>query len=413
MKQALRLSLVLVLGAMLSGCVSDDAATVHSVWRSADAASAKRTVYFVTDREPDSKSWDGFSPHWADAASCGVVRVLVPPANLPGDPAPDATLIARPAPLTCGADRNSMSGIVATIAAEAARNHCHSVLVFVHGFNTAFYGALTRAGQMALDTQSNCAVAAFSWSSESNISRYASDIEHSSYAVPVLESFLRALADSGLHVDIIAHSVGTRVTLSALSSLARHPAPPRDDFIDQLVLAAADVGVEPGNDDFGHLLRDAAPFARRMTIYASAGDAVLVVSEEAHGGVPRAGREPLADRQYQSPLGGDHTIDVVSATEAPGDSIGHSYFALSYEAVGDISLVLAGVPAAQRLVPKSGWPATLVCMRAKEEGCDGPTPLYALNVSKDREPGFVSRLIRFLVPLIPRIDMTSIMSSMK
>jgi esterase/lipase superfamily enzyme len=415
MRNFAALALAALLPLSLAGCVGDDAATVHSVWRPVDGAGTKNSVFFVTDRAADPTMPGGFGLHWAGAPSCGVARVLVPPARIAGEPLADAAIIAPPKPLDCGATRASMSAIVTAISAEAAQKHCRSVLLYVHGFNTAFYGAVGRAAQLANDAQSGCAVAAFSWSSEADIARYAADIEHSAYAVPYLEALLRDLAGSGLTVNLVAHSIGDRVTLAALSSLSERENPPRENFIGELILAAADVGVDPRNDDFAHLLRDATPFARRTTIYASAGDAVLLVSAQAHGGVPRAGREPLYDRLFQTPADGtkSHFIDVIAASDAPGDSLGHSYFALSYEAVSDITMVLAGVPASERLAPKGAWPPTLICLHTKSDSCSGPAPYYTLNVSEERAPSFISRFIKWLVPLLPRIDIQSVTDLVK
>jgi esterase/lipase superfamily enzyme len=293
-----------------------------------------------------------------------------------------------------------MAGIAAAIAAEAAAKHCRTVLLYIHGFNTAFYSALGRAGQLGADTEAPCALAAFSWSSEGNVKRYAADIEHSTYAEPLLEAFLKDLAATGLRVDVVAHSMGDRLVLTALSAFAGRGDAVPENFIGELVLAAADVGVEPVNDDFLHLLRNAAAYAKRITVYASAGDAVLVVSRTAHGGVPRAGREPLSGRQYQTPANApvsDHIVDVIDASDAPGDSLGHSYYALSYEMIEDIALVLADVPAKDRLAPRGGWPATLECADA----CKSAVPVYTLSVAGQRKPSLISRATRALVPLIP------------
>ncbi len=393
----IRLAAALALAAALSACISDDAAVVHSVWRAAAPQPAKLSVYYVTDREADPAMPGGFGKHWADAPSCGVARVSVPPANLPDEKPADATIIAGKT-LACAGGKAAMTGIAAAIAAEAQQNHCNSVLLYVHGFNTAFYSAVDRAAQLALDTQSGCAVAAFSWSSEGNLNRYAADIEHSAYAEPVLEALLKDLASSGIRVDIVAHSMGNRLVLGALSSFAERGDAIQSRFIGQLVLAAADVGVEPVNDDFLHLLRNAMAYAQRTTIYASAGDAVLVISKTAHGGVARAGREPQSDRQYQT-LASAPIVDTIDASDAPGDTLGHSYYALSYEAISDIAQVLAGVAAKDRALAKNGKPATLFC----EADCGGPAPAYALDIASRRKPSLIVRLTRFLVPIIPWI----------
>jgi esterase/lipase superfamily enzyme len=283
------------------------------------------------------------------------------------------------------------------------------VLLYVHGFNTLFDGAGLRAGQLAEDTRYPCVAAVFSWSSEGEVGRYAADIEHSAYAVPLLEDFLRALGKAGLRVDMVAHSIGTRMALSALSAHA-HDSPPPGVLADQLILAAADVGADPVNNDFAHLVKDALPFVHRVTVYASTADAVLAVSAVAHGEVPRAGRRPVSDGTLETPDANEHIVDIVDASEAPAELLGHSYFGLSYEAVTDIALTLQGVPIRARLQPNGAWPATLVCGARDGGVCDSVRPRYVLAVTDARKPDWVTRFIRKLVPTLPRIELAPLTS---
>ena len=400
--------LALAAALLLTGCVGDKAEYVHSVWRPAGASDVERVVYYVTDREADRNWPGGFGKHWSDTLSCGSVVAVIPPENLPGEQVPTGHIKpASAVSASCGRD------FARTIAAEARGRHCNEVLIYVHGFNTLFDGAALRAGQLALDTRSDCVAAVFSWSSEGEIGRYVADIEHSAYAAPELEGFLRALAGAGLRVDIVGHSIGTRLALSALASMARHPDPPPDDFVDEMILAAADVGADPVNNDFVHLLNDARPFVRRTTVYASSGDAILAVSAVAHGDVPRAGHRPLGDRRLET-HGGDHAVDVVDATDAPAELLGHSYFGMSLEAVSDIALTLRGATVEQRLGKIDDWPVTLVCKPPQNaSACDPVLPHYVLNVALERRPDFWVRLVRRLAPLVPRIELAPLTGSVE
>jgi len=397
----------LALGLALSGCVGPEDAFVHSVWRPANGKPGTSTVFYVTDREPDPYGPGGFGKHWSDRARCGTIAATVPAATLPGEPRENGTV--KPlSTIECGVAPGEMDGVATAIVAAAQERHCRSVLLWIHGFNTLFDAAILRAGQLAGDTQSGCIAAAFSWSSEGDVPRYAADIEHSAYAVPMLESLLRALAATNLRIDIVSHSIGTRLVLQSLASLAVHADPPRENFVGEMILAAADVGVAPRNNDFIHLLHDATRFVHRTTVYASAGDAVLVISATAHGGVPRAGREPAGMRVFQTPAGerkdAGHIVDVVDATDAPAELLGHGYYAMSYEAVSDIALALDGVVVTDRLKRIDGWPATLICKSTHGRPCNSEMPHYALRVSAERRPSWLSRLVRGLVPLIPRVD---------
>jgi esterase/lipase superfamily enzyme len=210
--------------------------------------------------------------------------------------------------------------------------------------------------------------------------------------VPVLIDVLRALNAAGLKVSIVAHSMGVRATLSAVSALCQHRLAP---VADQLILVAPDVSAEHDNDDFGRLLHNGAPCTTRATIYASDNDLTLVTSESVHGGVPRAGRVPERDLQYVAQGGG---IDVVDASTAPGDPFGHAYFLLSYEMMDDMMWALAGLPTAARADPAASGGPTLVCAGA----CAGRH--YVLKVADSRGPDFHTRMLRLLWPLLFRVQ---------
>jgi esterase/lipase superfamily enzyme len=398
MLSRVRIVTVLLFGAALSGCVGDKAELVHSVWR--DTGPTVSPVFYVTDREPD-KAWPGgFAKHWGDAPSCGATEATIPPLNLPNQPIPTGRLLSI-SPLQCG---SGMAGIASAIALAANTRGCNEVFLYIHGFNTLFDGAVLRSAQLVDDTKSGCVAAAFDWTSEGEIGRYIADIEHSAYAVPLLSEFLRALSSQGLRIDILGHSMGNRLLLQSLSALARRTDPPHDDFIDQMILAAADVGADPVNNDFAHLLIDARAFAHRITIYASAGDAVLAVSDVAHGNVARAGHRPVGDGKLQTPNATDHIVDVVDATDAPAELLGHSYFGMSSEAISDTALILRDVPISART-------DTLVCRTHDKSPCDPALPHYRLIVADNRKPDFFVRLVRTLAPLVPRIELAPLTGS--
>jgi esterase/lipase superfamily enzyme len=376
----------------LSACTLSDALqhnSIYSVWTPRTQVS--RTVVFVTDREPDSRPEFaplGYGLHWDAQMHCGRVTLTAKksdPNFLPEGP---------PTTLDCDSD---MGGFAHALL-DAGPTGCKRALLYVHGYNQIFRSDILRAGQIAADTQWPCAVGAFSWSSEGKFDRYVADIERSGYSVPELSSLLRATSSAGATIDVIAHSMGTRVVLSALSGLQRSCIQTNSRFIGELILAAPDVNSEKYNDDFGHLLARALPCVHRITIYASAGDMVLIGSESIHGGVPRAGRNPEADLAYVNP-GPDHIVDVVDATLAPGDAIGHGYFVQSYEMLTDMMWVLAGEPAASRAKKTARHEATLFCYETQAHPCNPAEGRFALHVTRERRLGWFIRAMRSFVPI--------------
>ncbi len=380
---------ILILAVLLAGCAIDDSGPVRSVWRPADGKATYSSVVYVTDREPDAKVAGGYATRWAGQPSCGTAETIVPAALTAGEE-PLWGYVAKTTPASCRKGNTALAGAIALIEAQAKAKHCRSVFLFVHGFHTGFDGAVLRAAQVAHDAQTGCAVAAFSWSAEIDVDRYVSDLEHSDYAQPLLAEFLRELSESGLRVTVLGHSLGSRLVLMTLSGLGQSRQPPRTGFIDELVLAAADVGVDPKNNDFDKLMAGAAPFAKRTTIYVSSYDSVLEISRREHGGVPRMGSEPLTTFR---PSDKEHEVDIIDASGAPADRLDHSYYAMSPAAMADMTMALNGVSIENRLKAGGGWKPTLACGTA----CG---PNYRLNVDA---PRFLTRVIIHVLPIIPLI----------
>ncbi len=388
---------VLLLAATVTGCAIDDSGPVRSVWRPEPAKPTYSAVVYVTDREADASFPGGYATRWAGTPSCGTAEAVVPPAMAPGE-APQYGYVAKSHPVACStagkaklAGAPNLSGAIGLIEAEAKAKHCRSVFLFVHGFHTGFDGAVLRAAQVAHDAQTGCVVAAFSWSAEINVDRYVSDLEHSDYAEPLLAEFLRELAESRLRVTVLGHSLGSRLTLMTLSGLGQSREPPPPGFIDELVLAGADVGVEPKNNDFLKLMLGAAPFAKRTTIYTSAYDTVLELSQRVHGGVKRLGS--TSDLAFQAD-DASHVVDMIDASGARADSLDHSYYAMSPETMNDMTLALAGVSLQTRIKPAKGSAATLTCGPSCSEKMRLRTP-------DTRSPRFITRFILHVLPVIP------------
>jgi len=391
----------------LSACTFSDSLKHDEVWSVRPlpngTAGVPRNVLFATDRDLDPAAEFHVGRHWAAQTSCGVASENTwaqVTSTLPrftactGEPANTGGGQQRAAPMGLFAD---------DVAKEADARKCHSLLLYVHGYNTMFRTALLHSGQLANDTHWPCAMGFFSWSSEGQYDRYVADVERSGYSVPVLISLLRAVADKGIEQSILAHSMGTRITLSAIGALEPYCLAHKRKIVKELVLLAPDVGAERYNDDTLHLLRRAAACVGRTTIYASNNDVVLIVSEGTHGGIPRAGRVPDKDLQY--PACEALSADIVDAHLAPGDKMGHGYFINSYEMMDDMTAVLRGVPLAARaggakptLADKG--PVTVTCADATGGTETRSADRYALIVAADRQPSLLSRLMRAFIPLV-------------
>lgn len=404
-----RLAALACAGLMLAGCTFSDALKHDEVWSVRPSQSGgPRNVLFATDRDLDATAEFHVGRHWAAVTTCGVASVTAfaqVTAHLPafrpcvaesggGSPAAAAGGQERAAPMSLFAD---------DVAAESGRLGCHGMLLYVHGYNTMFRTALLHSGQIANDVHWPCAMALFSWSSEGQFDRYAADIERSAYSVPVLINLLRAVADKDVDESIMAHSMGARITLAAVAALEPYCKARARHIVKELILIAPDIGVEQYNDDAMHLLRRATACVGRVTIYASDNDMILIASEGVHGGIPRAGRVPDKDLQYAACEALD--TDIVDASLAPGDRLGHGYFINSYEMMDDVARALRGET---RPVRAAGGTATLrddggidvACIDAAGDKGVRAAERYALLVAPDRRPSWGTRLLRRLIPLV-------------
>ena len=371
--EALIAALLLLCGCTLSNALRQD--DYYSVWNR--GSTPARTVFFATDREP---SGSDFGLQWGASLHCGQAAISIP-----------AVWSSGPVPVkqSQGCDTGGeLARFAADIAQAAGQQHCGRVLVVVHGANTTFRTAMMQGAQLSLDTAWPCATLVFAWSSEGKFDRYLTDVEHSGFAVPQLTAVLRALAAAGLKTDVIAHSVGGRLAMSAIGAACGETAA----LVDRLLLVAADVGAEPGNDDFGHLLQRDAACTGHATLYASDNDLALITSSGVHGGVPRAGQ--LFDAHYPG-------LDVVDATPALGDPSGHGYLTLSYEMAGDMMWALAGATPQSRAAPPAN---TLICTDWSGGHCADGKGHYVLAVAPARQPGLGTRLIRRVWPLILSVE---------
>jgi esterase/lipase superfamily enzyme len=294
-----------------------------------------------------------------------MAAVAIPPIGTPASAPPAPISLSR---FACGANFEPLRAAI-------LNTPCKCALVFVHGFNTTFAFAMRRTAQIAQDLAAEGVVVVFSPGAAGRFVDYTNDVEASELAVPALNRLLTALSapEAGVrpHLDLIAHSMGARVTLRALTE---GPAPK----LDQVILPAADI--EPGY--FLRQARAAAASYERMTVYTSEYDLALSASKAARGGWARLGAG--------LPKGlGEHLskVDVVDATAGADDYYGHSYFAQSETVVNDLRQALAGV-AAQARPPLTCEPQTPGGARR----CAIPCP-----EGQTCRPGFYARLLRWLL----------------
>jgi esterase/lipase superfamily enzyme len=212
------------------------------------------------------------------------------------------------------------------------------VVLFVHGYNYGFERTCRMAAEMQRSLQDKATVLVFSWPSNGLPSDYVRDQADIEWSVPVLADLMARLGDrvGETHVNVVAHSLGSRGVIFALQRLAfervERPA------IGHLVLLAPDFD----SQTFIELLPGLASLTGGMTLYASDNDAPLKVSHQLSG-YPRLGEAGA----YLTLMEGMDTIDVSSVGRY--QISGHEYFYFHPRVSADLaSLLGSGASAAQR-----------------------------------------------------------------
>ena len=175
--------------------------------------------------------------------------------------------------------------------------------MFIHGYNVSFKDTLFTVAQIRFATNYRGRVYMYSWPSAASTLRYIADMDNAEEAEPFLQSFLKLLMrDADIDdIDILVHSMGSQSALRALSALRsvfeterQGAVRPTKIRIGQIMFAAPDVA----RPVFDQKIRRIAPYADRVTVYASLTDAALLASKFLRSGASRMGElnddgEPL------------------------------------------------------------------------------------------------------------------------
>jgi esterase/lipase superfamily enzyme len=224
---------------------------------------------------------------------------------------------------------------------EINNNNEHEALVFVHGFNTSLEDGLFRLGQIVFDSHFSGIPILYSWPSKGGVASYLYDAESAQFSLTGFRELIKLLQDdtniSTIH--IIAHSMGNRIVLAALESGVI-----QQKSLGQLVLAAPDVDREVFKIEEQNIKG-----FRGITLYASAKDWALKLSEELARDFARAGDVPAPP---DSPIVLAN-MDTIDASLLGDDLLGlnHDTFAAS-AALCDIGRLLStGKPPDVRTPP--------------------------------------------------------------
>ncbi len=212
------------------------------------------------------------------------------------------------------------------------------ILVFVHGFNNGFDDGVYRLTQIAHDTGYSGTPVLFSWASAGKTTGYIYDKESANAARDDLEATLKMLSKTrAKSIDIIAHSMGTWVTMEALRQLAIENNRDLGGKLGYVVLASPDIDVDVFKKQMLRYGKPNKPF----TVLLSDDDRALKLSSFISGSKPRVG-----DYGNAADLAG-YGVTVADLSQTKGaDRLNHAKFAdnpFLVQLLGDSLRVPAGL----------------------------------------------------------------------
>ena len=208
-----------------------------------------------------------------------------------------------------------MAGEIGELLAQAGGGP-DDVLIYVHGFKQTFETAALDAARLSDGIKFRGRTMVFSWPSKAGLFDYAYDRESAMWSRDQFERVLRSLvatASAG-RVHIVAHSMGTMLTLESLRQLHARTGDTVADRIGAVVFAAPDIDM----DVFTAAIDRIGPLARKITVIAATNDRALALSGQIAGGMTRVG---AAEKAAIEQLG----VRVIDASQRLG-IINHDLF---------------------------------------------------------------------------------------
>ena len=191
------------------------------------------------------------------------------------------------------------------------------VLIYVHGFNQTFETAALDAVHLSDGIRFRGETMVFSWPSKAKLLDYAYDRESAMWSRDGLQQVLEALmASSNIgRLHIVAHSVGTMVTMEALRQLHAAHGDASAQRIGAVVLASPDVDM----DVFSSSVERIGALAPKIIVITATNDRALALSRWLAGGITRVG---AAEKTRLNKLG----LRVDDASELGWGIINHDLF---------------------------------------------------------------------------------------
>jgi esterase/lipase superfamily enzyme len=191
------------------------------------------------------------------------------------------------------------------------------VLIYVHGFKQTFETAALDAARLSEGLTFQGQTMVFSWPSKAGLFDYDYDRDSAMWSRDAFERVLQSfvVAPSVGRIHIVAHSMGTMLTLESLRQLYARYGDAVADRIGAVVFAAPDIDM----DVFSSSITRIGPLARKITVVAATNDRALALSGRLAGGMKRVG---AAEKAAIERLG----VRVIDASDSGWGIINHDLF---------------------------------------------------------------------------------------
>jgi esterase/lipase superfamily enzyme len=191
------------------------------------------------------------------------------------------------------------------------------VLVYIHGFNQTFEAAALDAAHLSDGIRFRGETMVFSWPSRAKLFDYVYDRESAMWSRDALEQVFSGLITSPNigRIHVVAHSVGTMVTMEALRQIYARHGVAAIEHIGAIVFAAPDIDM----DVFSSSVERIGALAGKITVITASNDRALAVAGFIAGGTTRVG---AAEKAALLRLG----LHVIDASHEGWGIINHDLF---------------------------------------------------------------------------------------
>ena len=207
------------------------------------------------------------------------------------------------------------SGEVSDLLAQAGGGG--DVLIYVHGFKQTFEKSALDAARLSDSIRFRGRTLLFSWPSKAGLFDYGYDRDSAMWSRDDFERVLHSIVTApGVgRIHIVAHSMGTMLTLESLRELYAQYGDSVVDRIGAVVFAAPDIDM----DVFSAAINHIGPLARKITVITATNDRALALSGRIAGGMTRVG---AAEKATIERFG----VRVIDASQAGWGIVNHDLF---------------------------------------------------------------------------------------